>query len=137
MIHIYNEMGLKPDVSDEIVQILSRNKEGFLKVMMIEELQLIPDEENPFRNSLVTFFSFCFFGFFPLIPTIVAKANDILINNNFIWITSLVAILFLFILGFGKSFVTGAKWYWSSLETILIGAISAGAAYGIGAAFGE
>jgi hypothetical protein len=44
MIHIYNEMGLKPDVSDEIVQILSRNKEGFLKVMMIEELQLIPDE---------------------------------------------------------------------------------------------
>jgi VIT1/CCC1 family predicted Fe2+/Mn2+ transporter len=86
---------------------------------------------------LVTFFSFCFFGFFPLIPTIVAKANDIVINNNFIWITSLVAILFLFILGFGKSFVTGAKWYFSSLETIIIGALSAGAAYGIGAAFGE
>jgi hypothetical protein len=36
MVHIYNEMGLKPEVSDEIVSILSQNKEGFLKVMMIE-----------------------------------------------------------------------------------------------------
>jgi hypothetical protein len=32
---------LEAKVSQEIVDILSGNKEGFLKVMMIEELQLI------------------------------------------------------------------------------------------------
>lgn len=32
--------------------------------------------------------------------------------------------------------MTGAKWYMSTSETIIIGAISAGASYGIGAAFG-
>ena len=41
MIHIYVEMGLDKPVANEIVDILSKNKEGFLKIMMIEELQLI------------------------------------------------------------------------------------------------
>jgi hypothetical protein len=66
-------MGLEPAVSEEIVQILSKNQEGFLKIMMIEELQLIAGEENPFTNSIVTFFSFVIFGLTPIIPSIVAK----------------------------------------------------------------
>lgn len=71
-----------------------------------------------------------------MIPTIVAKANNYTITNNYIWITCVDAIIVLFILGLSKSFVTGAKWYMSTSETIIIGAISAGASYGIGAAFG-
>jgi VIT1/CCC1 family predicted Fe2+/Mn2+ transporter len=63
---------------------------------------------------LVTFFSFCFFGFFPLIPTIIAKANNYEITKDYIWITCVDAIIVLFILGFSKSFVTGAKWYLSA-----------------------
>ena len=70
-------MGLEDSVAEEIVEILSSNKEGFLKVMMIEELQLIADEENPLRNSIVTFFSFVIFGLMPMIPIIIAQVNDI------------------------------------------------------------
>lgn len=70
-------MGLENSVAVEIVQILSQNKEGFLKVMMIEELQLIAGEENPLKNSLVTFFSFCIFGLMPLIPYIIAHATNV------------------------------------------------------------
>lgn len=130
-------MGIGHPEAVEIVDILSQNKEGFLKVMMIEELQLIPDEENPFRNSLVTFFSFCIFGLMPLIPFLVAKTNNIEIDTRFTIAVLVIGIVFLFLLGFGKSFVTSAKWYISALETILIGAISAGASYGIGTLFGE
>lgn len=36
MILLYEEMGLEKAVASEIVQILSKNKEGFLKIMMIE-----------------------------------------------------------------------------------------------------
>ena len=45
--------------------------------MMIEELQLIADEENPFKNSIVTFFSFVVFGLMPMIPIIIAQVNNI------------------------------------------------------------
>lgn len=44
MIDIYGKLGLEPIVANEIVNILIQNREGFLKVMMIEELQLIADE---------------------------------------------------------------------------------------------
>jgi len=37
-------------------------------------LELIAGEENPFTNSLVTFFSFAVFGLTPIIPSIVAKS---------------------------------------------------------------
>ena len=77
MIHIYNEMGLEKAVSNEIVDILSKNKEGFLKIMMIEELQLLAGGENPFTNSVVTFISFVLFGFTPLIPTLIAHAQGL------------------------------------------------------------
>ena len=104
--------------------------------MMIEELQLIADEENPLRNSLVTFFSFVVFGLMPLIPIIIAQVNHLHLGQGFIITTLLVSLFFLFVLGFSKSFVTSAKWYFSSLETIFIGALSAGAAYVVGTLFG-
>lgn len=138
MVQLYNEMGLQPAVSNEIVQILSKNKEGFLKIMMIEELQLIAGEENPFTNSIVTFFSFAIFGVTPLIPSMVALALGMeKLETSIVIATIIVSAFFLGVLGLAKSCVGGMKWYISVPETILIGAISAGAAYAIGKAFGE
>lgn len=73
----------------------------------------------------------------PLIPFFVAQANSQEIDGAFTGATIGIAIFFLFVLGFAKSFVTSSKWYFSALETIIIGAISAGAAFGVGKAFGE
>jgi VIT1/CCC1 family predicted Fe2+/Mn2+ transporter len=81
--------------------------------MMIEELQLIADEENPFRNSLVTFFSFAIFGFFPIIPFIIGKARDLTVDTGIIIASILTGLFFLFVIGFGKSLVTAQKWYFS------------------------
>ena len=104
--------------------------------MMIEELQLLAGEENPFRNCLVTFFSFAIFGFTALVPTIIAHANNLnTLTSGYIIATIIVAIVFLAVLGVAKSLVGGTVWYWSVLETIIIGAISAAIAYGIGLAF--
>ena len=70
-------------------------------------------------------------------PTIVAKAKGSQSLDNGIAIATIVtAIFFLSALGVGKALVGGMKWYWSVSETVLIGALSAGAAYGIGKAFG-
>ena len=106
--------------------------------MIIEEHQLIAGEENPITNSLVTFFSFAIFGLTPLVPTIVAKAQggmDVL-DSGIVIATIITAAFFLGVLGFAKSCVGGMIWYISVGETILIGAIASGAAFGIGKAFG-
>lgn len=105
--------------------------------MMIEELELIAGEENPFTNSLVTFFSFAIFGLTPIIPSIVAKSlNMSVLENSIIIATICTAIFFLGVLGLAKSCVGGMKWYISMIETIIIGALAASVAFGIGKALG-
>jgi vacuolar iron transporter family protein len=136
MVHIYSEMGLEKGVAVEIVDILSQNKEGFLKIMMIEELQLLAGDENPFTNSIVTFFAFALFGLTSLIPTIIAQSQGALLITHTVFIyTIAVAAFFLGVLGFSKSLVGGLPWYISIPETILVGALAATAAYGMGKAF--
>ena len=104
--------------------------------MMIEELQLLAGEENPFTNSIITFFSFAIFGFFPLIPTIFAKsAGALTVTGTTVIYTLIVSVVFLGVIGACKSCVGGFPWYISIPETILVGAIAAAAAYGMGKAF--
>ena len=82
--------------------------------MMIEELQLLAGEENPFTNSVVTFFSFMIFGFTPLIPTLIAHSQGLIHMTNAIMIqTIIISVVFLIVLGFGKSCVGGLPWYCS------------------------
>jgi len=72
-----------------------------------------------------------------LVPTIVAKAKGVdKMDSGIVIATISTAVFFLAALGFGKAIVGGIKWHWSVLETVLIGAVSAAAAYGIGQAFG-
>lgn len=58
-------------------------------------------------------------------------------NKNYLAGVIVLSGFFLSVLAFIKSFVSGMKWYWSILETLIVGAISAGAAFGIGKALGE
>lgn len=44
---------------------MSKYKEAWINIMMIEELELGGTEENPIKNALVTFISFILFGLVP------------------------------------------------------------------------
>jgi hypothetical protein len=50
----------------------------------------------------------------PLIPFLVASAASLELNDKFTIATISIAVFFLFVLGFGKSFVTSASWYYSA-----------------------
>jgi VIT1/CCC1 family predicted Fe2+/Mn2+ transporter len=100
-------------------------------------LELIAGEESPFTNSIVTFFSFAVFGLTSIIPSIIAKSLDMkTLEQSIVIATICTAIFFLGVLGLAKSCVGGMKWYVSMIETIIIGAIAASVAYGIGKALG-
>lgn len=47
------------------MNIISRHKDAFIDIMMLEELELGGAEENPFMNALVTFLAFILFGLVP------------------------------------------------------------------------
>jgi VIT1/CCC1 family predicted Fe2+/Mn2+ transporter len=83
---------------------------------------------------MVTFLSFAIFGLMPLLPFIIAKAAKIQYKSDYVIISSVLTVFFLFVLGFSKSLVVLSKWYLSSGEAILIGFLSAAAAYGMGKA---
>ena len=137
MVDIYQRLGIDEASSHEIVDILAKRPQGFLEVMLVEELGIIPGEESPIVNCLVTFLSFSFFALMPLLPLIFAKSSQLPWHDSYIMVSGILTFVFLFILGFTKSLVTLTKWYWSCAETIGIGAFSAGVAFAIGKALGS
>jgi len=133
MYELYREKGMNREDAKEMSEILSRNREAWIDVMMVEELGLIFEDDDPWKNGVVTFLAFAIFGFVPILPYVVGEAANI--DDNLFLVSTILTIIFMFLLGIIKSKFSHAKWYKSGAETLLIGAIAAGASYIIGYAF--
>lgn len=104
MYELYCEKGMEPEDAKQMVKLLSKNHKVWVDVMMVEELGLIPDEESPVKNAIVTFCSFCLFGIIPLLPYIIGKIASSE-NGLFYWSIGLTCVA-LWSLGIAKSRVT-------------------------------
>ncbi|EAL62565.1 transmembrane protein [Dictyostelium discoideum AX4] len=138
MVEIYTKKGIPEEVAREVVDILSLNPKGFVDVMMVEELGIMPDVESqtPWKNGLVNFTSFVFFGILPLLPYLaflaiatVAKIPSDQHLYLFLIVIGITA-LTLFLIGIFKAKSTDTKWYKSGATTVIFGVI--GAAAGLG-----
>lgn len=69
MIELYTGRGMDREDAELVIGLMSEHRNFFVDVMMVEELGLqVPEEDdNPWFDGLVTFCSFVFFGFFPLL----------------------------------------------------------------------
>lgn len=131
LIELYMGKGLSMEDASIITNILSKNKEAWVDVMMVEELGILEEEESPLKNALVTFFSFLIFGFIP-VGAYVASNKIALISDNTFIIACILTGFTLFTLGSLKVKITGKNWILSGLEMLIVGGIAAGSAYGIG-----
>lgn len=61
----YKKKGMDAEDAEKIMNIISKHKDAFIDIMMLEELELGGAEENPFMNALVTFIAFILFGLVP------------------------------------------------------------------------
>ena len=132
MVEIYMGRGLTKEDAQVVTDIISKHKEAFVDIMMVEELGLIENDESAGYNALVTFFSFILFGVVPILPYIVSRIAGI--DAQLLLVSTILTCLSLFSLGVIKTIFTMGKWYWSGLETLLIGSFAAAASYFIGAA---
>lgn len=77
-------------------ELISKNKDVWIDIMMIEELGLVESDENPIKNAIVTFFSFVFFGVIPVLPFVVAaitnKSDGVFLASIILTAVSLVVL---------------------------------------------
>lgn len=130
MIEVYKGKGLSEEDAKSLTETIAKHKEAFVAIMMVEELGLIENDEHPGKGALVTFISFLFFGFIPLLPFVIAKISGL--EDSLFIVSTVLTGFSLFSLGVLKTIFTMGKWYYQGLETLTVGAIAAGASFLIG-----
>jgi len=77
MVELYTKRGLNQTDAKRVVDIMSKNHEHFVNVMMVEELNIMPPdpEESQAKMGLVTFLSFVLFGLVPMISYVFASVR--------------------------------------------------------------
>jgi VIT1/CCC1 family predicted Fe2+/Mn2+ transporter len=125
---IFAEYGLSEKVQDEIVDELSKDKKKYVDFMMRYELGLEKPDANRARKSALTIgASYIVGGLIPLLPYVFIRTD----KHLALLVSLVVTLLALFVFGFFKSKVTGQPPISGAFRTMIIGAIAAGAAFGI------
>ena len=92
--------------------------------------------QEPLKTALATFLSFITIGSIPVVSYIVAKYIPLFINHAFLFAMICTGITFIGI-GSVRGKISGAHPLRTSVETLVVGAIAAAVAYGVGAFLGN
>lgn len=156
MVELYEAKGYSKATATRIVDILAKDHKLFVNAMMVEELEIPPEQEeqSPVKNAGVNFSSFMVFGSVPLLPFVVfmigrsvtcsgATCVGSTWDSTFVplYISIGLTVLGILLLGVLKSKVTGIK-LWLALTHSFIGTFlsvgfGAGLAYAMFYAVGE
>jgi vacuolar iron transporter family protein len=127
---IYREKGFTGDLLEQVVTVITADKDRWVDVMMKEELGMMKTEKSPFKIGLITLISFVVLGFIPLIVYLVDFFIPLTINLM-LWSSSLTLFAFALI-GYLKGVVNHVNRYLSILTTVFMGVAAALVAYYVG-----
>ncbi len=122
---MYRAKGFDGKELENMVELLSRHEDVWLETMLREEHGLSSVKRSPIMSGLATFIAFIVCGAVPLLPFIFG------LKASALTATIATALVF-FIIGAMKSAWSTQRWYWSGLETFVIGISAAGMAFGVG-----
>jgi VIT1/CCC1 family predicted Fe2+/Mn2+ transporter len=129
----YRRQGYPEKEARDLTDIISRDAGRWVTTMMAERLLLLPQKRKPVVEGLATFAAFVVAGAVPLLVYFA----DFILHFKLAGTTSfLIAVVLsgLALLGLGaaKVFVTGRSALRSALEMLMVGALAASVAYGVG-----
>ncbi|MFT4311641.1 MAG: VIT1/CCC1 transporter family protein [Candidatus Woesearchaeota archaeon] len=127
----YRKHHYTKDEANKLVHTLVKHKQTFADTIMDEELHIENHQESPLKTSLVTFFSFLFFGFVPLFSYVLDLFSAMFIANPFVVATSLTGAT-IFGLGTFKAALTDKHWFASGLQILILGGAAALIAFYVG-----
>jgi len=122
---IFQSYGLAVEECQLVVDALRKKPKAWVDFMMRFELGLEePDPGRALRSALTIAFAYIVGGLIPLSPYVFASQ----VHSAFL-LSIAVTLIALFIFGFVKARFTGAPTLRGALQTLIIGALAAGAAY--------
>lgn len=127
---IYSAKGFEGELLEQVVAVITKDKDRWAEDMMANELMLMQDSKSPLAIGVVTYTSFLLIGIIPL----SVYLWDYLIGfpgQVFLWACILTFTGFA-IIGFMKSYVTGVNRWRGVFETLILGALAAGVSYAVG-----
>ncbi|PRY45637.1 VIT1/CCC1 family predicted Fe2+/Mn2+ transporter [Geodermatophilus tzadiensis] len=121
--------GVEDRLAREVATQLSRDPEVALRLHVVAELGLSPeDRPSPRTAAVSSFLTFAVGAALPLLPYLVGL--------SLLWVALLCGGLGLVAAGALSSRFTPRPWWYAGLRQLLFGAIAAGATYLVGAAIG-
>ncbi len=122
---ILTQKGVPQANLDNAVEAITVNRETWVNYMLSEEYGVALNDKSPFHAGLMTFVAFLICGLVPLIPFIVGTTEAFLYSSVATGFT-------FFCIGALKSRWSLISWWWSGMETFLIGSTAAAIAYFVG-----
>lgn len=127
---IYARKGFKDADLENVVSIITSDRERWVNTMLAEEYGLPAEARSAWLAAISTFTAFFFCGFVPMIPFLLGSENRFGISA---FLTGLV----FFGIGSAKSRWSTDSWWWSGLVTFAIGSVAAILAYLAGSVIKE
>lgn len=128
---ILSRKGFNDDILEQAVDAITSDRERWINTMLQEEYGLALERPAPLPAAGVTLLSFVTIGMLPLLAFVIEYIDASILGDPFAWSTVLTAIAF-FCVGAIKSRVVSDRWYWSGLETLIVGSAAASLAYFVG-----
>ena len=128
---IYEAKGFKGALLEQVVSVITSNKDVWVDTMMKEELEMTKDSRTPVQTAVATFISFNVIGVIPLLSYLFAAIFSMAENKLFL-LSCIATGLALALVGYLKSIVTEKHWVVGIAETMALGGLAAFLAYFVG-----
>lgn len=122
---IYSEKGFEGEELEKAVELITADKDRWVKTMLAEEYGLPAGIRSAWRAAFATFGAFVVCGLVPLLPFLFGSGSTFLVSCVMTGVT-------FFLIGSFKSRWSTSSWLRSGTETLFVGALAAGLAYAVG-----
>ena len=122
---IYQTKGFEGEELEKAVELITADKERWVKTMLTEEYGLAAEVRSPWHAAIATFLAFVVCGLVPLLPYLFGSSSSFLVSCILTGAT-------FFLIGSLKSLWSTSGWLRSGLETLFVGGLAAGIAYAVG-----
>lgn len=130
---IYEAKGFEGPLLEQVVDVITADRDRWVDVMMKEELNMTENDKSPFAMGAVTFISFVLVGLIPLLTYVFDYSSTAINQSTELFKYSILMTTFAFIgIGWLKSYVTQTGRLKSILETLFLGAAAAILSYVVG-----
>ena len=127
---IFAGKGFDGDTLEEVVDVITRDRQQWVDTMLTEEWGLPLETPRPIYSAASTMIAFVVAGMVPLAPLFFYLGSDA--KQSFMLASLLTATTF-FIIGFARGRATERNAWLAGAETLFIGGIAAAVAYAVGA----